>query len=232
MAIATSIDSSIAAAPPTIEDPQDLLGRVRRRGDRIRAEDRQRLLLVEPLLDLGLAGERPAEDDRASTRQRTAGRGPRERRGLARDELAGTGVAEVRRVRTLDPDAPIAGLATGERATTADHGCRRSRPEREGQRHRHAARRRSRVRQPERGRGRSGRDRRRPQVRRGGRARPCLSQRVRSRRRCGARSSSNGSVLWRGSTMRSRRGPCVHARPGPKKERASVGASDPQHLAQ
>ena len=39
------------------EDAQDLLGRVGRRADRVRAEDRQRLLLGQPLADLLLARE-------------------------------------------------------------------------------------------------------------------------------------------------------------------------------
>ena len=53
------------------EDPQDLLGRVGRRRDRVRAEDRQRLDLGEALADLLLARQGTSEDDRLGP-----GRGP------------------------------------------------------------------------------------------------------------------------------------------------------------
>ena len=96
------------------QDPQDLLGRVGRRRDRVRAEDGERLLLVEALVDLGLAGERTPEDDR---RARRANARPVRVRGIEAasraTELARPGVAEVRGVRSLDPDAPVAGLAAG-----------------------------------------------------------------------------------------------------------------------
>ena len=52
-----------AARPAEDQDPQDLLGRVGRRRDRVRAEDRERLLLVEPLVDVHVAGQRATEDD-------------------------------------------------------------------------------------------------------------------------------------------------------------------------
>ena len=73
------------------EDPQDLLGRVGRRADRVRAEDRERLALGQPLADLLLGRQRAPEDDgadpgeqarrRASAARsrrawRSAGRGP------------------------------------------------------------------------------------------------------------------------------------------------------------
>ena len=52
------------------QDAQDLLGRVGRRADRVRAEDRQRLLLGQALAELLLARERPAEEaGRGSTPQ-------------------------------------------------------------------------------------------------------------------------------------------------------------------
>ncbi len=53
--------------PAEDEDAQDLLGRIGRRADRVRAEDRQRLLLRQPLADLVLARQRPAEQRRLRT---------------------------------------------------------------------------------------------------------------------------------------------------------------------
>ena len=45
------------------EREDDLLGRVGGRRDRVRAEDRERLLLRQALADLLLVGERPSEED-------------------------------------------------------------------------------------------------------------------------------------------------------------------------
>ena len=52
------------------QDAQDLLGRVGRRRDGVRAEDRQRLLLRQPLAELVLARERAPEQERRGPRRR------------------------------------------------------------------------------------------------------------------------------------------------------------------
>ena len=49
--------------PAEDQDAKDLLGRVGRRADGVRAEDRERLLLRQPLAELLLARQRPAEQD-------------------------------------------------------------------------------------------------------------------------------------------------------------------------
>ena len=59
------------------EDPQDLLGGVGRRADRVRAEDRERLLLGQSLADLLLARQRPAEEERLGPRPEAARAGCR-----------------------------------------------------------------------------------------------------------------------------------------------------------
>ena len=97
MAIETSIDRSSAAAPPRTQDAQDLLGRVGRRGDRVGAEDREGLLLARRS-SISVGRERPAEDHPAGTGPAPARARARHRGRLARDELVGTGVAEVRGV--------------------------------------------------------------------------------------------------------------------------------------
>ena len=65
--------------PAEDQDPQDLLGGVGRRADRVRAEDGEGLLLREPLAELLLAGQRSAEQvaagvTRASARRAWSGR--------------------------------------------------------------------------------------------------------------------------------------------------------------
>ena len=103
------------------QDPQDLLGRVGRRADRVRAEDGQGLLLRQPLPELVLGGERPADEQPADRRRPPAGPGRRGAGGLLGGELARAGVAEVRGVRALEPDAPVAGFAALERPPSTDH---------------------------------------------------------------------------------------------------------------
>ena len=68
------------SAPASDEDPQDLLGRVGRRADRVGAEDRERLLLRQPLADLLLGRQRPAEDDGPDRARATARSGVSRRR--------------------------------------------------------------------------------------------------------------------------------------------------------
>ena len=123
IAIETSIEASEGAGPGEDEDPQDLLGRVRRGADRVRAEDRERLDLGQPLADLLVDRQRPPEQDRADLRERPAGRRPRRGGGLAGNELALVGVAEERGMRSVDPDPAVAELA----AAHARRGSRRRR---------------------------------------------------------------------------------------------------------
>ena len=78
--------------PTEDQDAQDLLGRVGRRRDRVGTEDRERLLLVEPLLDVRFAGQRTTEHDPAR-----AGDGATERRARVRGGLAGDQLARARR---------------------------------------------------------------------------------------------------------------------------------------
>ncbi len=93
------------------EREDDLLGRVGRRADRVGAEDRERLPLGQPLADLLLAVERPADQQPLDLgAESTRPRGRSAGRGLGR-QLAPSRVAEVRRVRTLDPDPLVARLA-------------------------------------------------------------------------------------------------------------------------
>ena len=66
------------------QDAQDLLGRVGGRRDRIRAEDRECLLLRQALLDLGFARQRSPEHDGANSRECPAGRVRAARRPRAR----------------------------------------------------------------------------------------------------------------------------------------------------
>ena len=102
--------------PGEDQHPQDLLGCVGRRADRVRAEDRQRLLLGQALADLLVDGERPPEQQRASRAmpRPTWVRG--RRRGLLGDEVALARVPEVGGVGPLDANAPVAKLAALERA--------------------------------------------------------------------------------------------------------------------
>ena len=72
-------DRSSALAPAEQQDAQDLLGRVGRRADRIRAEDRERLGLAQALADLLLARQRPPEHDAAHAREGPAARCRRRR---------------------------------------------------------------------------------------------------------------------------------------------------------
>ena len=113
------------------QDAQDLLGRVGRRRDRVRTEDGERLLLVEALVDVGLARQRSSEDGRSDSGEGSPGPRSRDGRGLASDEATGPFVAEERRVRPFDPDAAIAGLSPGQRASTADHRPAPARPDRQ-----------------------------------------------------------------------------------------------------
>ena len=101
---------------------QDLLGRVGRGADRVGAEDRQRLRLRQALAELLVARQRLADEDAADVRPDATGRGRRRAGRFLGRQVARAGVAEVRRVRPLDADAPVTGLATLERATAADHG--------------------------------------------------------------------------------------------------------------
>ena len=103
------------------QDPQDLLGRIGRRGDGVRAEDRERLLLREALLHLLLVRQRPPEDDGTEPGEGATASGPRDRCRLARDQLVRAGVAEVRGVRPIDADPPVARLSALERPPSADH---------------------------------------------------------------------------------------------------------------
>ena len=96
IAIATGTENSRRADAADDEDAQDLLGRVGRRRDRIRAEDRERLLLGRrSSISSSVASGRPnTTAERARARPvRVRGCGG----SLARDQLTGTGVAEIRR---------------------------------------------------------------------------------------------------------------------------------------
>ena len=68
---------------------QDLLGRVGRGADRVRAEDGQRLALGEALADLLLGRQRASEDDRADAGGQPGARGQRGARGGLGDQLPG-----------------------------------------------------------------------------------------------------------------------------------------------
>ena len=121
MAIETSIDSSNAAVPPRIRTRR--ISSVAYADEEIASELKIAsafFLLSRSSISASLARGRP-KTMRASTCERTPGRGARERRGFSRDELAGSGVSEIRRVGTLDPDALVARLAPGQRTTTTDH---------------------------------------------------------------------------------------------------------------
>ena len=107
--------------PGDDQDPEDLLGRVGRRRDRVRAEDRERLLLRETLLDLVLVRQWPPEDEGPEPGEGAAATGSRDGRRLAGDQLVGAGIPEERCVRPLDANPPVAGLAALERAPTPDH---------------------------------------------------------------------------------------------------------------
>ena len=95
IAIATGIDRSSAGrrrAPGPAGSPRSR----RRRRDRVGAEDRQRLLLRQPLVDVLVVRERPADQPRLDPGDGAFAAGPRAgRRGLG-DQLAGPGVPEVR----------------------------------------------------------------------------------------------------------------------------------------
>ncbi len=107
--------------PAQDEGEDDLLGRVGRRADRVGAEDGQRLGLGQPLAELLLLVERTPEQDRPDPGDRPCpGRG-RDAGRLLGGERAAARVPEVRRVRSIDPDASVARFAPLERTTTADH---------------------------------------------------------------------------------------------------------------
>ncbi len=112
------------ACPREHEDAEDLLGRVGRRADGVRAEDRERLLLRQPLLDVLVVRQRTPEQRAAGPGERTSRPRSRARRRLAGDHLARAGVPEIGGVRPLDPDPPVACLAPLQRPSTADHASR------------------------------------------------------------------------------------------------------------
>ena len=104
------------------QDPEDLLGRVGRRADRVGAEDRERLLLREALADLLLAaraagrGAAPSRGTRPDPR-RSAGRTRRPSRSAGPGRSSG-------RARSAGgrPGPGVAGLPALEGSTAADHG--------------------------------------------------------------------------------------------------------------
>ena len=111
--------------PAEDQHPQDLLGRVGRRADGVGAEDRQGLLLGEPLAQLVFAHQR-APDEEPADRRPGLPRGRRRRAGrLPRRQLAPARVAEVRCVRSFDADATIARLPALQRAPSSDHAALR-----------------------------------------------------------------------------------------------------------
>ncbi len=103
------------------ENPQDLLGRVGRRADRVRAEDREGLLLRQALADLLLARERPADRDLADPRPDPPQPRLRLVGGRLGDHLPTPGVPEVGRVGAIDADAPVGGFSAGQGPAASDH---------------------------------------------------------------------------------------------------------------
>ena len=108
--------------PREDQDPEDLLGRVRRRRDRVRAEDRERLLLRQALFQLVLVRQRPTEDDGPEPGESPAATRSWGGRRLTGDHLVGAGIPEERGVRPLDADPAVARLSALERLPTPDHG--------------------------------------------------------------------------------------------------------------
>ena len=107
--------------PTEDEGEDDLLGRVRARGDGVRAEDGQRLGLGQAFAELLVLVERAAQEHAADLGQGSAaGRGRDAGRFLGRQRALAR-VPEVRRVGAFDADPPVARLAALERPTAADH---------------------------------------------------------------------------------------------------------------
>ncbi len=103
------------------QDVQDLIGGVRGRADGVRAEDGQRLLLVQALADLLFGCQRTAEEDALGVDDRAA----HPRLGCdgcrLRAQRPGTRVAEVGRVRPIDANAYVTGAPALQRLTAPDH---------------------------------------------------------------------------------------------------------------
>src|SRR5207244_13093537 len=103
------------------EDAEDLLGRVRRRADRVRAEDRERLLLREPLADLVLRRQGTADDRGLDAGPQAPERRRRPTGGLLGGELARPAPAEVRGVGALDAHPAVGQLAAIAGSEAAGH---------------------------------------------------------------------------------------------------------------
>ncbi len=90
------------------QDPQDLLGGIRRRRERVRGEDRERLRLRYPLVDEPGAGQRRPDQDPPQALIEPPGRAARDEGVLARDQCVRPGLTEGLVERPMDPDVTLA----------------------------------------------------------------------------------------------------------------------------